>query len=180
MAHLEHVAFRENQSITNAAKSSLMEERLTAVAAPLVEVCRDIAASLDHHSAATPPPSTPLSFDRGMPPTAYTLGADLLTPIDEGAIASLSHSLAQWLEDPSHPPSASITRGPMPIPEEFLPHGSSKQALCVILCLLLDHCRWFVHGRPSCAQASRDRRESCVVSLAQQSREFCCLPHGSL
>ncbi|ETW76444.1 hypothetical protein HETIRDRAFT_174525 [Heterobasidion irregulare TC 32-1] len=57
-----------------------------------------------------------------MPPTAYTLGADLITPVDKGAISSMSHSLAQWLVDPLYPPSAPLPCGSMPIPEQFIPH----------------------------------------------------------
>ena len=124
LAHLEHITFLNKQSVVNTPNTSLLEERLTAVAAPLSELCRDLSTSLDPHTSDDH--RRPFTPAPAMPPTAYTLGADLLTPVNEGAISSLTHSLAQWLADPLHPPSAPIPCGPMPIPEQFIPHRRSR------------------------------------------------------
>ena len=155
LAHLEHVAFLDQQSVVNTPPTSLLEERLSAIAAPLSELCRDLSTSLDPFSVDHAAP-IPLLPGHVMSPTAYTLGADFLTPINEGVISSLTHSLAQWLADPLHPPLAPIPCGPMPIPEEFIPHRMSDRIIIISLSLFA-HYRWFVYGRLSCPSASRLR-----------------------
>ena len=94
LAHLEHVAFLDQQSVVNTPPTSLLEEQLSAVAAPLLELCRDLSTLLDPFSVDHAAP-IPLLPGRAMLPTAYTLGADFLTPINEGTISSGHMHLAQ-------------------------------------------------------------------------------------